>query len=83
MSDPVFKMAGMNTKKGICPVQLEFELEEIACLWSAERRLRNAQKLRRWARQLEVSARIMMERAKPTPPKVSLPRLPRRKAVLN
>ena len=74
----------MKTPNGICPVQLELELEEIACLWSAERRLRSAEKLRRWARQLEVSARIMINRQKPNHPRPPvLPKLARRKVVLN
>jgi len=42
-----------------CPVTLEPELEEEAALMTAEERLALAEKLRRWARQLEVSAYIM------------------------
>jgi len=44
-----------------CPVTLEPELEEDAALMTPEERLATAEKLRRWARQLEVSAHILRE----------------------
>lgn len=74
----------MKPWNGICPVQLELELEEIACDWTIWRRLEAAKKFRRWARQLEVSAHIMRNReeAKKSRP-LALPKLVRRKAALN
>ncbi len=61
-----------------CPVTLEPELEEEAALMTAAERLALAEKLRRWARQLEVSAFIMKEisRRRARPPTPSLKALP-------
>ena len=64
-------------------VKLEPELEEIASLWPALKRLETARKLERWARQLRVSARIMIRDAAPSPRPRDVPTLPRRKACLN
>ena len=49
----------VRDQEKFCPVTLEPELEEEAALMTAEERLALAEKLRRWARQLEVSAFIM------------------------
>lgn len=64
MSQPPPDAARMKTDK-YCPVSLEPELEEIAALWPPVRRLEAAAKMRRWARQLEISARVMVSRARP------------------
>lgn len=66
-----------------CPVQLELELENFASLWTPLRRLDAAKKMRRWARQLEVSAHVMINRAAPSRVRLRVPTLPRRKAALN
>jgi hypothetical protein len=67
-------------------VQLEPELEAIAALWPAAKRLEVARKLKRWSRQLRVSARIMLGDAalgdRRTRPQ-SVPALPLRKAARN
>jgi len=64
-------------------VTLEPELEEIAALWPAAKRFEAAAKMRRWARQLTVSAKIMCMDASPSPRRHGVPILPQRKAVLN
>jgi hypothetical protein len=78
---------GMKTEKPdkkICRVRLEPELEEIAALWPAAKRFEVAQKLRRWAKQLRISAIIMASDGRGQKPKpASVPCLPRRKAALN
>ena len=56
-------------KKERCRVKLEPELEAMAVLWSPEMRRIIARKFRRWARQLEVSARIMIQEASYRPAK--------------
>lgn len=66
-----------------CPVQLELELELVASLWPPLRRLDTAKKFRRWARQLEVSAHVMINRSYAFQAKPSLPKTPRRKLSLN
>ena len=63
-------------------VTLEPELEEIALLWGANKRLVVAAKLERWARQLKVSAKIMIKDSSHVR-RPSLRALPRLKAVLN
>ena len=63
----------MNDKR-YCPVILEPELEEEACLWTPGQRRAFAGKLERWARQLRVSAFILERRA-------ARPRTPSLKAV--
>lgn len=74
----------MKNKKAYCPVQLELELETIASLWPPIVRLNEAKKLRRWARQLEVSAHVMINRSSSYRKKKSaLPMLPLWKAALN
>ncbi len=62
-------------------VRLEPELEELAASWSPEKRRVMAKKLRRWARQLDVSAHILTSDHSPRQP--SLKVLPHRKTVLN
>jgi hypothetical protein len=68
----------VRDQEKFCPVTLEPELEEEAALMTPEERLALAEKLRRWARQLEVSAYIMKaisrRRARPRTP--SLKALP-------
>lgn len=66
-----------------CPVQLELELEIVASLWPPLRRLKAAKKFRRWARQLEVSAHVMINRSSGSNRKPFLPRIARRLAALN
>ena len=71
-----------------CPVTLEPELEEIAALWTAGRRLEAARKMRRWARQLEISAKVMFlrdrtARARPGNRPPHLPGVVRLKLILN
>jgi hypothetical protein len=57
----------MTNKNGnkVCPVQLELELETVASNWGIRKRLDTAAKLRRYARQLEVSAYVMINRSFP------------------
>jgi len=51
-----------------CPVILEPALEKVAALWSPARRRAEARKLKRWVRQLTVSAAVMERRlAEPAP----------------
>lgn len=66
----------------MCRVQLEPELQEMAALWPAAKRFEVARKLKRWARQLNVSAKIMIRDAEVRPPR-GVRALPRRKAALN
>ena len=56
-------------KKGnrYCPVTLEPDLEEEAALWTPKQRRAAAKLYRRYARQLEVSARIMEKFSEPRP----------------
>ena len=82
MSNPDWQ--GGRMKSGITKrVTLEPELEEIAALWPAAKRFEAAEKMRRWARQLTVSAKIMCMDATPSPRRRGVPVLPRRKSVLN
>ena len=85
MSNRGWEIGGMKTVKKFCRVRLEPELEEIAALWPAAKRFEVAQKLRRWARQLKISALIMASdgRGQGSPSPVSAPLLSRRKALLN
>ena len=84
MSNLAGEIAGMKTEKKFCRVTLEPELQEIAALWPAAKRFEVAHKLRRWAKQLKISALIMASDGRGQNPKpASLPALPRRKAVLN
>jgi len=74
----------MKTEKKFCRVTLEPELQEIAALWPAAKRFEVAHKLRRWAKQLRISALIMASdgRGQNHRP-ASVPVLSRRKATLN
>jgi hypothetical protein len=73
-----------KAEKRFCRVRLEPELEEIAGLWPAAKRFEVARKLKRWAKQLRISALIMASDGRgQKPPPTSVPSLPRRKAVLN
>jgi hypothetical protein len=58
-------------------------LQEIAALWPAAKRFEVAFKLKRWARQLRISAQIMASDGRSSPRPASVPNLSRRKAVLN
>ena len=60
MSNPPADATRMKQKK-YCPVTLEPELEEIAALWPALKRLEMARKFLRWHRQLKVSGKIMLK----------------------
>jgi hypothetical protein len=71
-------MGGMNRKR----VTLEPELEEEVALLCPAARKGLARKLRRWARQLEVSAAILEGDAVPKP-KLKTPNLPQHKLILN
>jgi len=84
MSNPGGKLGRMKTEKKFCRVRLEPELEEIAALWPAAKRFEVAQKLKRWAKQLKISAQIMASdgRGRDSRP-ASVPLLPRRKTILN
>jgi hypothetical protein len=75
----------MKTEKKFCRVTLEPELQEIAALWPAAKRFEVAHKLKRWAKQLKISAAIMASdgRAAQAPRPTSVPVLARRKAGLN
>jgi hypothetical protein len=81
------KLGGMKTDKSekrVCRVRLEPELEKIAALWPAAKRFEVAQKLKRWAKQLRISAMIMASDGRgPKARPASVPSLPRRKAALN
>ena len=77
-------MKSDNTNKKVCRVRLEPELEAIAALWPAAKRFEVAQKLKRWAKQLRISAMIMVSDGRGQKPRpASVPSLPRRKAALN
>ena len=65
---PPAMLPGMKQPMGFCPVKLEPELEEVAALWPAAKRLAVARKFKRWARQLKVSAVIMLRREPSSPP---------------
>ena len=60
MSKPPCKSGSMKKQRTYCPVVLEPELEEETALMTASQRRALAEKFRRWARQLDVSAFIMM-----------------------
>ena len=79
------RLGCMKTEKKFCRVTLEPELQEIAALWPAAKRFEVAHKLKRWAKQLKISAAIMASdgRAAQARRPASLPVLPRRKANLN
>ena len=65
-------------------VILEPRLEKIAKSWAPAKRFEAAQTFKRWARQLEVSAKIIASDLRPQsarPPR--MPKLPRRKAQWN
>ena len=64
-------------------VTLEPELQEIAALWPPAQRLEAAEKMHRWARQLKISALIMLKDSRPKPRRRGVPVLPPRKALLN
>jgi hypothetical protein len=65
-------------------VELEPELQEMAELWDAEKRLRMAKMFLRWARQLETSGFILFYDARGQIfPRPSLRRILRKKASLN
>lgn len=51
-----------NQNRSHKPVTLEPELERIAANWLPAKRLVISRKLRRWARQLEVSAFILAQK---------------------
>ena len=72
----------MGSKGVRSRVVCEPDLEEQVALYTPSQRLALASKLRRWARQLEVSAVILRESAR-VKPKPSLRRLPARKLALN
>jgi hypothetical protein len=77
-------IGGMKTNKKICRVTLEPELEEMAALWPAAKRFEVALKLKRWSKQLKISAQIMVSDGRGQKPRAaSVPALPRRKALLN
>jgi hypothetical protein len=76
------KLMNIKKDKPYCPVILEPELEQDACLWTAAQRRAAARKMRRWARQLEVSAFILERHAKPRS-KSSLRALKPEKLALN
>jgi len=71
-----------TTESRYCPVILEPALERIAALWTPSRRRAEARKLKRWVRQLIVSAAVMERRMAPRPP-ARLKGLHPRKLVLN
>ena len=76
-------MKEIKIENAYCPVTLEPELEEMASLWPAAKRFEMAQKFRRWARQLKVSALIMSRASSPGKQPPSMPRVALRKAALN
>jgi hypothetical protein len=85
MSNRACEIGRMKTEKKFCRVTLEPELQEIAALWPAAKRFEVAHKLRRWAKQLKISAAIMASdgRAAQAPRPASVPVLARRKASWN
>ena len=76
-------MKDIKVQNRYCPVKLEQELEEIAAMWPAAKRFEMARKFRRWARQLKVSAFIMIRASHPELRPPSMPRVAPRKAALN
>ena len=78
------RLAYMKTERKFCRVALEPELQEIAALWPAAKRFEVAHKLKRWAKQLRISALIMASdgRGQNRRP-ASVPVLSKRKATLN
>lgn len=70
----------MRMKTGI-RVRLKPELEEIAGDLNAWQRREMARKLRRWSRQLEISALILISDAAPKPRPSLRPLSPRRPAL--
>ena len=60
MSEAPCEINPMKKQTGYCPVILEPELEQETALFTPAQRLALAQKFRRWARQLDVSAFIML-----------------------
>lgn len=77
------KFGRMKIEK-YCPVTLEPELEEIASLWPAAKRFEMARVFKRWSRQLNISAKIMVSGSRGRIfPRPSLPKVARRKASLN
>jgi hypothetical protein len=85
MSNRGCDIGRMKAEKKFCRVTLEPELQEIAALWPAAKRFEVAHKLKRWAKQLKISAAIMASdgRAAQARRPASVPVLARRKAVLN
>jgi hypothetical protein len=71
----------MTPKRKSSRVQLELPLEIKVATWSPPRRIALAEKLERWARQLRVSAAILL-RDEPKPTKRLKP-IPQEKAALN
>jgi len=81
---PAVTLRDMKTEKKFCRVTLEPELQEIAALWPAAKRFEVAHKLKRWSKQLRISALIMASDGRGQnrrPP--SVPVLSRRKMTLN
>jgi hypothetical protein len=74
-----------DKEKKYSRVQLEPELEQIAGLWPANKRLDVARKFKRWAHQLQVSGRIMLRDAAAAraPRPTTVPSLCAKKAALN
>lgn len=64
-------------------VTLEPELEQMAILWTPIKRLDMARAMERWARQLRVSARIMLRDARPVTSRPRLQRLSDRRLRRN
>ena len=85
MSNGPGEIGGMKMQKAkLCRVRLEPELEAIAALWPAAKRFEVALKLKRWAKQLRISALIMTSDGRGQKPRpASAPSLPRRKAAWN
>jgi hypothetical protein len=72
MSHTLCESGAMKKQRAYCPVVLEPELEEETALFTAIQRQALARKFRRWARQLDVSAFIMLrnqqQACEPKPP---------------
>jgi hypothetical protein len=84
MNNILTNESGGNQKKFSLRVTLEPRLEKIAKSWAPAKRFEAARTFKRWARQLEISAKIIAFDARGQsvrPPQ--LPKLPRRKAALN
>jgi hypothetical protein len=60
MSKAACETGVMKKQARYCPVILEPELEQETALFTVHQRRALAQKFRRWARQLDVSAFIML-----------------------